>query len=123
MLLVMLALLLVIDAFVVACVVAIAFVTFVAASAAIVAAPTIDATNAYDACDVYELKTEWRFQKTRLFTDLNKDRQVHTRGHKVISWEQLMPCFKPAWDKGFTRERNLKRWRMDGHIPFNRNDL
>ncbi len=34
-----------------------------------------------------------------------------------------MPCFKPAWDKGFTRERNLKGWRMEGLIPFNRNAL
>ena len=34
-----------------------------------------------------------------------------------------MQCFKPAWDKGFTRERNLKGWRLEGLIPFNRNAL
>ena len=34
-----------------------------------------------------------------------------------------MKCFKPAWDKGFTKERNLKGWRIEGLIPFNRNAL
>ena len=32
-----------------------------------------------------------------------------------------MQCFKPAWDRGFTKERNLKGWRIEGLIPFNRN--
>ncbi len=34
-----------------------------------------------------------------------------------------MKCFKPAWDKGFTTERNLKGWRIERQIPFNRNAL
>ncbi len=67
--------------------VATAFV--VAACAAVVAATTTYSTNAtsiaHDACDVKELKAEWRHQKTRIFTELSKDRQVHIRGHKVIT--------------------------------------
>ena len=34
-----------------------------------------------------------------------------------------MQCFKPAWDHGFTVDRNLKGWRLEGLIPFNRNAL
>ena len=33
----------------------------------------------------------------------------------------FMQCFKPAWDRGFTKERNLKGWNIEGLIPFNRN--
>ena len=74
-------------------------------------------------CDAKELKAEWRHQKTRIFTELNKDRQVHIRGHIVLTWEHMMQAFKPAWDKGFTVDRNLRGWRMEGMIPFNRNAL
>jgi hypothetical protein len=35
----------------------------------------------------------------------------------------MMQCFKPACGKGFTRERNIKEWRLEGLIPFNRNAL
>ena len=62
-------------------------------------------------------------QKTRLFTELNKDRQTHRYGHKVLKWEHFMQSFKPAWEHGFTVERNLKEWRLEGMIPFNRNAL
>ena len=48
---------------------------------------------------------------------------MHIRGHRVLTFEHMMPCFKPAWDKGFTVERNLRGWRMEGMIPFNRNAL
>jgi hypothetical protein len=48
---------------------------------------------------------------------------THICGHKALKWEHFMPCFKPAWDKGFTVERNLKGWRIEGLIPFNRNSL
>jgi hypothetical protein len=89
----------------------------------VVVASTNTNTNAYDVCDSYELKVEWRHQKTRMFTKLNKDRQVHISGHKVLTWEHMMPCFKPARDKGFTVERNIRGWRMEGMIPFNRNAL
>jgi len=34
-----------------------------------------------------------------------------------------MPCFKPAWDKGFIMECNLRKWRIERMIPFNRNAL
>ncbi len=34
-----------------------------------------------------------------------------------------MPCFELAWDKAFTVVRNLKGWRIEGLIPFNRNAL
>ncbi len=48
---------------------------------------------------------------------------MHIRGHTVLTWEQTMPSFKPAWDKGFTVERNLRGWRMEGMVPFKRNAL
>ncbi len=32
-----------------------------------------------------------------------------------------MQCFKPAWDRGFTKDLNMKGWRIEGLIPFNRN--
>jgi hypothetical protein len=35
----------------------------------------------------------------------------------------MMPCFKLAWDKGFTMERNKKGWQLERLIPFNRNAL
>jgi hypothetical protein len=34
-----------------------------------------------------------------------------------------MSCFKPAWNKGFTLERNLREWRLEWMIPFNREAL
>jgi hypothetical protein len=76
-----------------------------------------------DTVNFKELKEEWRVQKTRLFTELNKDRQTHRVGHRALKWEHFMPCFKPAWDNGFTVERHIKGWRLEGLIPFNRNAL
>ena len=40
-----------------------------------------------------------------------------------MKWEHFMQCCKPAWEHGFTVERNLKGWRLEGLIPFNRNAL
>jgi len=62
-------------------------------------------------------------QKTRIFTELNKDRQTHRFCHKALKWEHFMQCFKVAWDIGFTVERNLKGWRLEEMILFNRNAL
>jgi hypothetical protein len=31
--------------------------------------------------------------------------------------------FKPSWQHGFTKERNIMGWRKEGIIPFNRNAL
>ena len=94
-----------------------ATVAVVAAGACVVVvvvASTNTNTNAYDVCDSYELKVEWRHQKTRMFTKLNKDRQVHISGHKVLTWEHMMPCFKPAWDKGFCKSAQYDDvWKRD----------
>ncbi len=62
-------------------------------------------------------------KKMQLFTELNKDRQTHKYGHKPLKWEHFMKCVKLAWENGFTFERNLKVWRIEGLIPFNRNAL
>ena len=48
---------------------------------------------------------------------------MHIRGHRVLTWEHMIPCFKSACNKGFAMERNLRGWRMEGMIPFHRNAL
>ncbi len=48
---------------------------------------------------------------------------MNIRGHRVLTFEHMMPCFKSACDRGFTMERNLRGCQMEGMIPFNRNAL
>ena len=76
-----------------------------------------------DTVNFKETKAEFRVQKTQKFSELNKDRLTHLHGHKPLTWEHFMPCFLPAWKVGFTMERNLKGWALEGLIPFTRNAL
>ena len=40
-----------------------------------------------------------------------------------VTFMHLAPMLKPAWEHGFTEERNMKGWRNEGIIPFTRNEL
>ena len=73
-----------------------------------------------DVINFKDTKAEWRVEKTKMFTSLNKDRKTAYGAHRALGWEHFIICFKPAFDKSFTIERNLKGWRYEGLIPFNR---
>ena len=71
----------------------------------------------------YMLQAEWRRQKADTFTVLNAGRISRFTDYTPLNFDHLVPCFRPAIEMGFTRERNLKGWRIEGLIPFNRSCL
>lgn len=74
--------------------------------------------------ELQELKAHWRSHKARTFRELNTDaydRPMAT--FRPLGFEHFMPCFKPAWDKAFTKDLNLAGWRHEGMIPFTRHAL
>ena len=74
-----------------------------------------------DTINFKELKAEWRNQKIRQFTALNKDRKTLLNSFKPLDFTHFIPCFLAAWLKAFTRELNLRGWELEGLIPFTRN--
>ena len=73
-----------------------------------------------DLINFKETKAEFRVQKTQMFTQINKDRKTAFGGHKALGWEHFIKCFKPAFDKSFTVDKNKKGWYYEGLIPFTR---
>ena len=60
-----------------------------------------------DTVNFRNLKEAWRRNKADTFTAINM-RKKPTESHRPLDWQHFMPCFKPAHEEGFTRERNLK---------------
>ena len=83
------------------------------------------------------VQAEWRNQKRRMLVQLNNEeeeermrreqaggRQRAAKKKRVgVTFVRLAPMLKPAWEHGFTEERNMKGWRNEGIIPFTRNEL
>jgi hypothetical protein len=42
---------------------------------------------------------------------------------KAFGYKNFMPCFKPAWDIAFKKDRNMVGWRVEGMIPLTRHAL
>jgi len=74
-----------------------------------------------DNINLKELKAEWRIQKFKPSNKFNKERKTALLATKPLSFETLMLCVKPAWDKAFgCSKRNRRGWELEGTIPCNR---
>ncbi len=68
-----------------------------------------------------ELKAYWRLNKTKKYRAISND--GFKTNFKALGYEHFMKCFKPTWDKAFTKDLNMAGWRVEGMIPFTRHAL
>jgi len=69
------------------------------------------------------LKALWRKNKWKSYNEINANKLSHKTPLKDSGFNNFMPCFKPAWDRAFSFEANMKRCAIEGVVPYNRRAL
>lgn len=76
----------------------------------------------------------WHHLKSELFRKLNftynqttgtwdPNSATDVQWLQALTLDHFIDMFKPAWEEGFTKERNNMGWVKEGVIPFTRNEL
>jgi hypothetical protein len=69
------------------------------------------------------LKAHWRKNKWKAYNEIIANRLSHKTPLKDLGFNHFMQCFKPAWDRAFNIEANMKGWAIEGIIPYTRRAL
>mmetsp|Transcript_44013 Transcript_44013/g.112389 ORF Transcript_44013/g.112389 Transcript_44013/m.112389 type:complete len:90 (-) Transcript_44013:27-296(-) len=79
---------------------------------------------------VCDYQDKWRKMKRMTFRTLNLDafgnmdfNVPNMKSLRALTFSHFMGMFHPAWEHGFTTERNLIGWNKEGITPFTRAPL